>query len=379
MKIVMNKDKLSEIVNTVQKAVSQKSTIELLECIKIEAENNGHVTITGNNIELCIEYNTECEVEESGSVALEAKMFGEIIRKMPQGNVSINTDEGKNNVTKIKNGKSEFNIQGLNTEDYPAAPVVEEINKFKINEKKLKELIRKTIFFTAVNEGKKPVLTGTLFELKENMLNVVASDGHRLAVVREELKENEGNFKFVVPRTTLNELLKIIGDDEKKEVEIILSERNVLFDFKDFQVYTRLIEGEFLKYDAIISVVNTINVVAEKNLIINSLERALLLINDDIASKTERRVPVKLNIGYDKIDISCITGKGQVNDTVDVKMSGGELTIGFNCSFLLDALRSCDEEQIKMEFSAATSGCFIKPVNDNNSFVFMVLPVRLYN
>ena len=194
----------------------------------------------------------------------------------------------------------------------------------------------------------------------------------------EEINDNVENNKLVVPGMTLRELLKILKDDEEN-VDIIVSDRTVLFDFGYYQVYSRLLDGEFLKYDAIISVVNTLNVVVEKSLITDSLERALLLINDDISAKSENKVPVRFNIGYDKIDVSCITGKGQVNDTVPVELDGDNLLIGFNCRFLLDALSACDEEKVKMEFSAPTSGCFIKSVEGDDSYIYMILPVRLYN
>ncbi|MCI5604158.1 MAG: DNA polymerase III subunit beta [Clostridia bacterium] len=377
MKFTCNKVQLIDIVNTVQKAISAKSTMPILECIKIDASGDGNVVITGNNLDLCIEYNAVCNVTEGGTIALASKMFGEIIRRLPDGDVSINVNE-ENNVTKIKSGVSEFNIQGLSSSEYPAVPILDEKFRFTLTQNKLKNIIRKTISFVSLNEGKKPVLTGALFEIKNNYLNVVASDGHRLAVVREEIKENVSDSKFVIPGSTLRELLKILKDEDSK-VDIIVSDRNVLFDFEYFQVYTRLLEGDFLKYDAIISAVNTINVKIEKKYLIDSLERALLLINEDISSKSENKVPVRLNIAYDKIDISCITGKGQVNDTVNVELEGGELLIGFNCRFLLDALSACDEEKILMEFSAPTSGCFIKSINENSSYVYMVLPVRLYN
>ena len=188
MKLICDKNQLSEIINTVQKAISVKTTMPILECIKIDAEGDGNVVITGNNIDLCIEYNTKCQVSEGGTIALASKMFGEIIRRLPDGNVSINVNED-NNVTKIKSGASEFNIQGLSANEYPAPPILDELFRFTLTQNSLKKLIRKTISFVAVNEGKKPVLTGALFEIKNNYLNVVASDGHRLAVVKEELKE----------------------------------------------------------------------------------------------------------------------------------------------------------------------------------------------
>lgn len=377
MKLVCNKFQLVEIINTVQRAIAPKTALPILECIKIDANGDGNVVFTGNNIDLCIEYNTQCSVTEGGTIALASKMFGEIVRRLPEGDVTISVNPS-NFITKIKSGSSEFNIQGISPDEFPAAPILDEKFRFSVTQNILKKLIRKTISFVSQNEGKKPVLTGALFEIKNNFLNVVASDGHRLAVVKEEIKESINDNKFVVPGMTLRELLKILRDEEEK-VEIIVSDRTVLFDFGYYQVYSRLLDGEFLKYDAIISAVNTINVVAEKRYIIDSLERALLLINDDISAKSENKVPVRFNMAYDKIDVSCITGKGQVNDTVPVELDGGELLIGFNCRFLLDALTACDEDKVKMEFSAPTSGCFIRSVNGDDSYIYMILPVRLYN
>lgn len=377
MKLVCSKPQLIDVINTVQRAIAPKTALPILECIKIDANGDGNVVFTGNNIDICIEYNTKCTVTEGGTIAIASKMFGEIVRRLPEGDVTISVNPS-NFITKIKSGSSEFNIQGIAPDEFPDAPILDEKFRFTLNEGSLKKLIRKTISFVAQNEGKKPVLTGTLFEIKDNSLNVVASDGHRLAVVKEEIKETVNNYKFVVPGMTLRELIKILKDEEDS-VNIIVSDRTVLFDFGYYQVYSRLLDGEFLKYDAIISAVNTINVVAEKRYIMDSLERAQLLINDDISAKSENKVPVRFNIAYDKIDVSCITGKGQVNDTVPVELDGGELIIGFNCRFLLDALSACDEEQVKMEFSAPTSGCFIRSVNNDDSYIYMILPVRLYN
>ncbi len=377
MKIVCNKPQLVEIINTVQRAIAPKTSLPVLECIKIDANGDGNVVFTGNNIDLCIEYNSQCSVLEGGTIALTSKMFGDIVRRLPEGDVTISVNPS-NNVTKIKSGSSEFNIQGISPDEFPSAPVLDENFRFSLTQNILKKLIRKTISFVAQNEGKKPVLTGALFEIKNNYLNVVASDGHRLAVVKEEIKENTDNNKFVVPGATLRELLKILKDEEER-VDIIVSDRTVLMDFGNYQVYSRLLDGEFLKYEAIISAVNTINVTAEKRYIVDSLERALLLINDDISAKSENKIPVRFNMAYNKIDVSCITGKGQVNDTVPVELDGGELIIGFNCRFLLDALSACDEDKVKMEFSAPTSGCFIKSSKEDDSYVYMILPVRLYN
>ena len=377
MKLTCSREELMEIIGTVQKSVPAKAVMPILECIKIDASGDGNVVVTGNNLDLCIEYNAKCNVSEGGSVALASRMMGEIVRSMPDGNVTVSVDE-TNYITKIESGQSKFNIQGLSSNEYPAAPILDEKFMFTLTQNILKKLIRKTISFISLNEGKKPVLTGALFEIKNGTLNVAASDGHRLAVVREELKENVSDAKFVVPRTTLNELSKILKDEDEP-VKIIVSDRHVMIDFNDFQVYTRLLDGDFLNYEAIISVVNTISVVVDKRVLTDSLERALLLINDDISAKSDKRVPVRFNIAYNKIDVSCITQKGQVNDTVSADIEGGELIIGFNCRFLLDALNGCDDENVKIEFSAPTSGCFMRSTTGDNSYSYMVLPVRLYN
>lgn len=377
MKIKCSREQLNEIVNIVQKAIPSKAVMPILECIKLEALGDGHIIMTGNNLDMCIVHKSECNVIEGGSVALMSKMFGEIVRKMPDGEVDITVNE-ENNITKIKCGVSEFNIQGMGPNEYPDAPKINEIYKFSLSQKDLRKIIRKTVSFTAANEGKKPVFTGALFDIKNNILNVAATDGHRLAVVKEELEGEGDNIKFVVPGQTLREIFKILHDEDSM-VDIIVSDRHALFDFGDFQVYTRLLEGDFLRYDAIISAVNTINLTVNKRVLMDSLERAMLLINDDTSSSSDTKVPVRFNISYGKIDISCITGKGQVNDTVEADIDGGDLIIGFNCRFLLDAMNVCEEDVIKMEFSAPTSGCFIKSSKDDDSYVYMVLPVRLYN
>lgn len=376
MKFVCDKEKLSEVTSIVQKAVSSKAVMPILECLKIEASGNGNIVMTGNNLDLCIEHSFQCDVEEGGSVALTSRIFGEIIRRMPSGNVSVTVNE-ENNITKIKCGASEFNIQGLFPEEYPAAPVINEKRRFSLSQGKLKNIIRKTISFVAMSEGKRPALTGVLFEIKNNILNAAASDAHRLAVIKEEFDGECGEVRFIIPGQTLRELIKILRDGDER-VDVIISDRHVLFDFGEYKVYTRLLEGEFLNYRVIISAVNSISIRVEKRSIMDSLERAILLINDD-SSSSEVKVPVRFNINFDKIDISCITGKGQVNDSVSAEINGDPLEIGFNCRFLLDAMNVCDEDIVKMELSTPTGGCFFKPEDGSDAYTYMVLPVRLYN
>lgn len=375
MKFKCSREKLAEVVNTVQRAISSKAVIPVLECIKIESTDANHVTMTGTNVELCIEYNLECDVIEGGSVALASKMFGEIVRRMPDGVVYVEVNES-NNVTKIKGGASEFSIQGQDIDNFPQTPIIDEQLSFGMEEEKLKNIIKKALPFMAVNEGKRPILTGALFEIKNNYLNIVTSDIHRMAVVKEEIKDTVADTKMIVPGQTLRELMKILKDDEHI-IKFILGDRRLLFDFGEFQIYTSLLDGEFLKYDAIIAAVNPITMKISKRTFMDSLERAMLLINEDMSSSTGNKVPVRLSLEYDKLDIFCMTNKGQVSDQISAAITGGELKIGFNCRFLLDAMNVCDEEIINLELSTPISGGFIKA--DDESYTYMILPVRLYN
>lgn len=365
-----------QIVNTVQKAIGSKSSLPILECIKIDAQSDGNVVFTANSIELCIEYNANMTVYESGSAALVSKIFGDIVRKLPDGEVEITVDP-KNYLTDIVCSSSEFNIQGVNPEEFPAAPIVEEEYRTKLNHKTLKNIIRKVYPFISQMETRKPVLTGALFDFGKDEIKIVGTDLHRLAVIKMEADGSQDAKKLVIPGNTLAKISQLLSDDEEEILDIIASEKHVILDFKDFQVYSRLLEGEFLKYDVILSASNSIKVKADKRSIIDSLERANLIINDDLSAKTENKMPVKLNITGNKIDISCKTVRGYVNDSVIIDHEGGDILIGLNCRFMLDALNACDEDEILMEFSAPTSGCFIKPEDGSDKYTFMVLPVRI--
>lgn len=377
MKFVCSKTILNQIVNVVQKSIGAKSSHPIIECIKIDAQSDGHVTFTTNSMELCIEYNADMTVYESGSVALPSKIFGEIVRRLPEGEVEITIDP-KNYVTDIECEQSKFNIQGMSSTEFPDVPIVDEQYQTEISQKDLKQIIRKVFPFISQVETRKPVLTGALFDFRGSELSVVGTDSHRLAVIKTPAADIGISKKFVIPGSTLSKISQVLSDEEEM-IKMIVSDKNILFDFGVFQVYSRLLEGEFLKYDVILSATNSIRVKADKQRIINSLERANLIINDDLSSKTENKMPVKLSIAYNKIDISCKTVKSYVNDSVEVEHEGGDIVIGFNCRFMLDALNACDEENILMEFSAPTSGCFIKPEDGSNRYTYMVLPVRLYN
>ncbi|MBS7298038.1 MAG: DNA polymerase III subunit beta [Eubacteriales bacterium] len=375
MKLVCHKTVLAEIINTVQKAVSSKAVMPILECIKLDAYNDGKITVTANNLDLCIEYYCDCTVTDGGSIALSSRMFGDIIRRLPDEDVEIEVNPS-NNVTTIKGGKSEFNIQGLNALEYPAVPEVSEVYRFSMKQGVLKNMIKKTIFAVSQNESKRPILTGSLFEIESGVLSVVSTDNYRLAIINEVVDSSLQPISFVVPGFTLREVLKVLKDGEEN-VDIIVSDRYAMFDFGEFNVTTRLLEGKYINYRPVLQTPNAIYVNALARDLADSLERAALIINDDMSAKAEK-LPVILNISSDKIEITCMTSRSKVYDAIEVSASGDDLEIGFNHKLLLDALRACENDEIKMEFSNPRSSCFIRSKNDD-SYTFMILPVRLYN
>lgn len=373
MKFICSKALLLDIINTVQRAVPTKSTNPILECIKIDADARGSIRFTGNNTELCIEYTADCNIIRGGEMALDSKMFGDIIRRLPDGDVSVDVNE-ENHVTKIQAGRTELNIRALDAIEFPTAPEFDEKYSFSLSQAVLKKIVRQTIFAVSMNMAR-PIQTGMLFEVNGDALSVVAVDGVRLALRNCKIASNGAGFKFVVPGNTLRELLKILKDDEEP-VNIKLSDKHCMFDFGYYNVVTRLLEGDFLNYKPLLSTHNTIEVEVEVRPLCESLERASLLVNDDTVQKNDK-VPVRLKPELEKMQINCMTSKGMIHDVIPVRLTGDELEIGFNYKYLLDALRATEEEKVKMEMSSPNSSCFIRSVGDED-YIYIVQPIRLY-
>lgn len=373
MKLIFEKEKLLNIINTVQKAVSSKSVMPILECVKIEAFDNGNIKVTGNNLDICIEYTSDCIVNEPGDTAINSRMFGEIIRRFPDEDIHISVNPD-NEMMNLKCGSSEFNIQGLDADEYPAIPEVEENYKFTVSQEKLKRMIRKTVFAISLNEARKPILTGSLFEINTGVLTVVATDGFRIAKTEEIVDSSLDNIKFVIPGFTLREMLKVLEDDDSP-VSIIASQRFVMFDFGKYRIVSRLLEGDYVNYKPIFNTPNSIAVTVNTRDFADSIERAALIINDDKLHSNEK-IPLRINITDDIMDINCATAKGKINDTVNIEKIGNDIEIGFNHRYLLEALRNCEDESVKLELSNPKGACFIKPT-ENNDYIYMLLPVRL--
>lgn len=372
MKLICDKELLLEVIGTVQKSVASKTTMPILECIKIDAAANGTAVFTGNNLDMCIEYSLECDIPEGGSIALTSRMFGEIVRRAPMGRITIDINDS-NNITKIKSGSSEFSIQGMTADDYPSAPEIDTRFSFEISQGVLKRMIRKTIFSASSTDV---MLSGALFDIRGNVLSVVTTDKFRLSLGNYPLHGVDlPDSKFIVPVVTLRELLKILKDEEE-DVKITVAERHAQFDFGEFKLTTRLVDGEFIKYLPVLRADNTVFVTAQTQQLCESLERASLLINDDSVARSER-VPVRLNINYDVMEVNCMTARGMVHDTIDVSLEGNGLEIGFNNRYLLEALKAAELENVRMEFSTPKSSCFIRCSEETEEYTYIILPVRL--
>lgn len=366
MNIICDREKLLESITNVSRAVSTKSTLPTLEGILLKTKKD-KLYMAGYDLEIGITTYIDVNVVKEGEIVLEARLFNEIIRRLPDPKVSISVDDRL--VTTITSGSAQFSIMGISSSEFPEIPTITNGTPVEINQGILKSMIRQTIFAVSTSESK-PVHTGSLFELSKDNIKIVAVDGYRLALRKEKIKNSE-NMSFVVPGKTLNELLKLLTNDEKS-IEMVVGKRHIIFAVEEYSVITRLLEGEFLDYNAAIPSDHKTEVVANKRLFLESIERASLLITDRLKS------PVKCTFDKDELLVSCSTTLGKINDKIPIEAQGEKVFIGFNNRYLLDALRAAETDVVKITLSGPLSPMKILPPQ-GDSFLFLVLPVRLKN
>lgn len=365
MKFSCDKHQLVEAVTNVQRAVSTKSTIPSLEGILIRARE-GAITLCGYNLEMGMTTVLLSNVEEKGKIVVSAKLFGDIIRRLPNDQVTITVDE--NNMTTIVSGESTFSIAGIPAEEYPDLPTVHDDEAVTVPQHLLKSMIRQTIFAVAEGDAK-PIHTGTLFELCSDCLRLVSVDGYRLAV-REEKLSCPKETTFVVPGKTLSELLKLLKDDGEETITMHISTRHIVFEMGNYTIVSRLLEGEFLDYHSALPKNKTTEILVNVRDFVNSVERVSLLITDRLKS------PIRCEFENDEIKLFCSTPIGRANDRFPAKIEGQNLEMGFNNRYLLDALRNSECDEVKICLSGAISPMLVMP-REGESFLFLVLPVRL--
>ena len=369
MKIVCYKENILKAINSVVKGVASKTTMPILEGILIQT-NDKEIKLTTYDLEIGIEYVMECEVEEQGSTVVNAIMFSEIIRKLPDTEIHITLND--KNLLEIECEGSLYKLATMNPEEFPELPKIEVENSIEIDQTLLKNMIRKTIFAVS-NEESRPIFTGCLFEIENNKLTVVAVDGFRLALRSIFLNKQSNNFKAVIPGKTLNEVNKILLDSFEP-VKIGVSKNQALFEMDNCKIVTRILDGEFLNYKNVIPSNWETRIKVNKNNIQNSFERISLISSSTV--EKEKKYPVKVQVDIGKIKIYCTNQTGDAKEELYVSTEGKNLEAGFNPKYFLDSLKAIDDEEVYVEFGSSISPCLIKST-ENNDYTYMILPIRL--
>ncbi|MEG1458174.1 MAG: DNA polymerase III subunit beta [Acetivibrio sp.] len=364
MKIICKKADLLNSVNIVLKAVTTKSTMPILECVVIEVKENS-IKLIGNDMELAIETMVNGEIKNEGTIAINAKVFSEIIRKLPDNEVTIETDDDYS--VMITCEKAKFKIAGKSNEEFPSIPTIEKDKFITISEFSLKEIIRQTVFSISDNESNK-IMTGELFEINEDEFKVVSLDGHRISIRKIKLKESYDSIKVIVPGKTLNEISKILTGEMDKEVNIFFTNKHIIFEFSDTMVLSRLIEGEYYKINQMLSNDYETKVTINKKEFLNCIDRATLLI------KESEKKPIVIHITDEMMELRINSTIGSMNEEVTIEKTGKDILIGFNPKFLMDALRVIEEEEIDIYLFNPKAPCFIKDKEEN--YIYLILPIN---
>lgn len=373
MKLIFEKEKMIKALNSVTKAVASKTTLPILEGILIQTNNN-EIKLTCYDKELGIEYIIkDCNIIEDGAIVVNALMFSEIIRKLP--NTDINIMVNDNNLLEIQCEGSLYKIATMKPDDFPQLPHIDVENSIELEQNTLKEMIRKTIFAVSTEENR-PIFTGCLFEVKNNQLNIVAVDGFRLAWKSKILNTKVQDFSAVIPGRTLNEINKILLDSFDP-IKVGISKNQALFEIENCKIVTRLLEGDFLDYASVVPTKWETQVRVNKNLITNCFERVSLISSSTL--EKEKKYPVQINVEVGKIRISCTNQMGDAKEEIFTTTEGQDLEIGFNPKYFLDALKNVEDEEVFINFGRNISPCIIKSVTDEGDYQYMILPIRIKN
>ena len=366
MKIKCEKENLVETLSVVQRAVSNKSNLAALEGVLLEAKND-QLVLSGYNMEYGIITSIEASVEREGSVVLSAKLLTEIIRKLPSNEVSISVSDTL--ITSIKSGFCDFSLTGINAKEFPSLPDIKNPDTVELPLETIKSMIRQTIFAVS-DDDSKPIHTGTLFDIKDGEITLVSVDGYRMALRKEKIKQ-DSEMSFVVPGKALNEVLRLLPEGEDKKLKIFYSLHHIQFEIEGYKIISRLLEGEFLDYQASLpeSFKTTVNI--NTRTFIDSIERVSLMMMDRLKSS------VHCMIAENKIRLLCQTTIGKAADEInDLNLEGNDIEIGFNSKYMTDSLKNSETDEVIIKFDTPISPIEIVP-KTGDGFIFLVLPVKL--
>lgn len=365
MKIICNKSELAKSVGLVSKSVPSKTTMPILECVLLDASGKG-IKLVANDLELGIETCVEGEIVEPGIVAMNARIFTEIVRKLPDSTITIETDSDYQ--TAITCEKAKFNIMAQSGEDFPTLPAVGKEEYITISEFDLREMIRQTIFSIAATNTNK-IMAGELFDVHDDTLKVVSLDGHRISVRNIGLKDVYISKKVIVPGKTLLEISKIISGDPKANVEVAFAENHISFEFKKTIVVSRLVEGEYFKIDQMLSSDYETKTKLNKKAMLDCIDRATLLVREN------DKKPIVINIKDGAMALEVKSQLGTWDEELGIEKEGKDLSIGFNPRFLSEALRVIDDEEVDLYFMNSKTPCLIK--DQEGSYTYLILPVNI--
>jgi len=365
MNFFCKKENLLNGINIVQKGVSSKTTLPILEGILIETIENT-IKLTSNDLEIGIECIIEAQIKRKGASVVESKMFGEIIRKLPDADIFISLED--NGIFIIECEGSLYKLSSLNPDDFPRLPSIKADESVKIKQSTFKEMIKQTIFAVSADENR-PIFTGCLVEILDTYINMVAVDGFRLSLRREECEWTGNKFYAVISGKTLNEIFKIIQTSED-DISINISKNQVLFEMDRCKIVSRLLEGEFLNYKSAIPVEKETRIRANKSNLLSAFERIYLI------TREEKKYPVKTKIENGIMTIICNSTIGNAKEELNIETEGKDIEIGFNPKYLIDALKAINDEEINIDFTTSMAPCVIKPI-EGETFVHMILPVRI--
>ncbi len=364
MKITASKQELMKALGTVLKAVPSKTTMNILYCILIDATVDT-IRFTGNDMELGIETRVDGTILERGLICLDAKMLTEIIRKMPDDEILISSEQDYK--TTISSGKAVFHITGKDGTEFSPLPSIDRQDPVILNQFQLGDMIRKTIFSISPNDANR-VMTGEYLQIHENEMRLVGLDGHRIAIRNLSLDSCYKDQEAIIPGKALSEVSKIVSGEQEDEVRLYFTKNHMLFEMENTVVVTRLIEGKYFRVDQMLSNDFETSISVNKAALLNSVDRAQLF-----TSESDKR-PLVLTIGEDSMNLRIASPAGSMSDDVEISMDGKELKIGFNPKFILDALKVIDDENVTIYFLNSKAPCFIR--DREQSYIYMVLPVN---
>ena len=368
MKFICNTKELSTACNNVIRAVSTKVTIPTIEGILIECGSNT-LSLTGYDFEFGINTIMNVDVVEPGAIVINAKVLCDIIRKLNNDEVTIETNGTS---VSIISGAAQYNITGIDADDYPELPSVNNGKRIELEQSIIYSMINQTVFAVADTESSKPVYTGLKFVIENGMLTMVGVDGYRLAIRKESIGYDGEDIEFVVPKKTIKEIIKLFNLEDDKKISMLISKRHIVFEIDNYSIISRLLDGEFIDYQAAIPKVSSTTILINTNDAIDCIERTLPVIENN------QKNPIRCLFDGDQMRVSTVSSLGRVVDYTHANTSGDRVEIGFNSKFMLDALHASDTDEVKIELGGPVSPAVIKPIN-SDGFIFLVLPMRLKN